>query len=216
MPAPDYIPTSDAEFLAWSTNFFAVLNANLATVGLGAGDVIPLENAKSAYSASVSDAIAKLAVASAAIETKKTSRDDYQPPLRALVRRIQAHPGMTDALRAQLGITVPSQSRARRSPGPEIPGLTLETRPGQVILHFGTDPNNGQRNGKPAWAAGCNLYRKKPGDTEFVLIAFDTASPYVDTVTGPAVSVAYKAAYRGTRDTDEGGLCPEQTVAAGG
>jgi hypothetical protein len=61
-------------------------------------------------------------------------------------------------------------------------------------------------------------------EIEFRLIAFDTvlatdarrgASPYVDTVTGSAVNVSYKAAYRGVRATDIGGSSAEQTIAAG-
>lgn len=207
MPAPDYIPANDAEFLAWSTNFFAVLNANLATVGLVAADVTPVTTAQTSYSTSVGDQLTKQAAMDGAIATKKTRRTAYEPTLRALVKRVQAHPGMTDGLRAQLGITIPASTRTRRSPGPELPGLRLETRPGQVIIHFGT---------KPAWALGCNIYRKKSGEVEFTLIALDTASPYIDTLTGPAITVAYKAAFRGNRDTDEGGFCPEQSVAAGG
>ena len=211
----DYIPTSDAEFLAWSTNFFTVLNANLATVGLTAADVTPHTTAQTAFATAVTDQVAKQAALDGSVATKKTRRSAYATPLRPLVKRIQAHPGMTDALRAQLGITVPTRTKRRRSPGPELPLLRLETRPGQVILHFGTEPGNEQRNGKPAWALGCNLYRKKAGEAEFSLIAFDTSSPYIDTVSGPATDVTYKAAYRGSRDTDEGGFSPEQTVAAG-
>ena len=207
MPATDYVPANDAEFLAWSTNFFAVLNANLATVGLVATDVTPITTAQAAYSTSVGDQVTKQAALDGAIATKKTRRTAYEPPLRALVKRIQAHPGMTDGLRAQLGITVPSKTRRRKSPGPELPLLRLEPRPSQVVVHFEL---------KPAWALGCNIYRKKAGEVDFSLIAFDTATPYIDTITGPAINVSYRAAFRGSRDTDEGGFCPEQTVAAGG
>lgn len=30
----DFIPKHDAEFVAWSANFFTVLNANMAALGL--------------------------------------------------------------------------------------------------------------------------------------------------------------------------------------
>ncbi|MCL6629647.1 MAG: hypothetical protein K6U00_08625, partial [Armatimonadetes bacterium] len=94
--------------------------------------------------------------------------------------------------------------------------LFLETKPGQVIVHFGTDASNELHNGKPSWARGCNIYRKKAGESGFTMIAFDTASPYVDTITGSAVDVTYKVAYRGTKETDIGPMSPEQTIAAGG
>ena len=121
---------------------------------------------------------------------------------------------MTDGIRAQLKITVPT--RTRRGVGSDIPGMVLEMRPGEVIVHFGTDTGNEQQNGKPAWAAGCNIYRKKGTETEYSLIAFDTASPYTDHIPGGAVNVSYKVVYLGVRVTDEGGMSPEQTVAAGG
>ena len=38
---------------------------------------------------------------------------------------------MTDSLRAQLGVTVPTRTRTRRGVGVEIPGLALDPRPGQ-------------------------------------------------------------------------------------
>ena len=46
----DYIDPNDAVFVAWSANFFTVLNANLAAVGLVAGDVTPVSNARDAFS----------------------------------------------------------------------------------------------------------------------------------------------------------------------
>ena len=69
-------------------------------------------------------------------------------------------------------------------------------------------------NGKPAWAKECNIHRKKAGETEWKLFALDTSSPYVDTITGPAISVSYRMAYRGTKETDIGPMSPEQSVAA--
>jgi len=57
----------------------------------------------------------------------------------------------------------------------EVPVMDLELRPGQVIIHFGTMPGNEQRNGKPSWALGCNIYRKMGTETAYSLIAFDTA-----------------------------------------
>ena len=212
----DYIDPNDAVFVAWSANFFTVLNANLAAVGLVAGDVTPVSTARDAFSLAYTDQVAKEAAATAAVALKRTRRTTYVPQLRALVKRVQAHPGMTDALRGQLGVTVPKRTRTRRGVGAEVPGVVLEPKPGQVIIHFGDNPGNEQTNGKPAWAAGCNIYRKKQGETAFTLIAFDTASPYVDHVTGSAVNVAYQVAYRGIRATDEGAPSPEQTVAAGG
>jgi hypothetical protein len=39
---PDYIPAPDAEFHAWQQNFVTYANANLAALGLVAGDMTPI------------------------------------------------------------------------------------------------------------------------------------------------------------------------------
>jgi hypothetical protein len=83
--------------------------------------------------------------------------------------------------------------------------MVLEMQPGQVVVHFGTTPGNELTNGKPDWALGCNIYRKRGAETDFTLIAYDAASPYVDTSTGAAGAVAYRV----------GAVSPAQTVAAG-
>lgn len=211
-----FIPQGDADLQAWLVNFAAVLNGNPAAAGLVAADLTPLTVAQTGFNAAVTDQIAKREAADAAVQTKKTRRTTLEQTLRPLVRRIQAHPATTDALRAGLGVTVPDRTPTRRNVGGEVPALVLELKPGQVVVRFGTSPGDEQKNGKPDWAAGCNIYRKRASDAAFALIAFDTSSPYVDSVTGAAANYSYKVAYRGVRDTDEGAYCPEQTVAAGG
>lgn len=212
----DFLPANDTELQAWLTNFVTVLNANLAAVGLVAADVTPLTTAQTNFNTAVTAQVTAEANFRNAVATKKTRRTQLETTLRPLARRINNHPGMTDGLRGNLRITVPDRVPSRRGVGEDVPGMVLETRPGQVIVHFGTDAGNEQANGKPAWALGCNIYRKRGTETDYSLIAFDTASPYVDTITGTAVNVSYKVAYRGVRATDIGGSSPEQTVAAGG
>lgn len=46
---PDYIPAPDAEFNAWQTNFVAYANANLAGLGLVAGDMTPITAAQTTW-----------------------------------------------------------------------------------------------------------------------------------------------------------------------
>ncbi len=176
----------------------------------------PLTAAQTNFNGAVTAQVAAEAAFRQSVATKKTRRVTLEQTLRPLVRRINNHPGMTDGLRAQLGITVPDRTPSRQNVGSEIPDISLELAPGIVIVHFGTTPGNEQTNGKPAWAHGCNIYRKKQGEADYTLIAFDTASPYVDTLKGAAANYSYQAAYRGVRATDEGGSSPEQTVAAGG
>lgn len=149
------------------------------------------------------------------MEYKKTQRDAHEALIRPMVRRIQNHPRMTNQLRGSLGITIPSSPQIPTGAGNDVPSLFLETKPGQVIVHFGTDASNEQHNGKPGWARGCFIYRKKSSESDFSMIAYDTVSPYVDTVSGSAVDATYWVAHRGTQENDIGPMSAEQTIAAG-
>ena len=213
-----YIPANDAEFANFLTNFLTVLNAgNLPATGLTAPEIVPLTAATTAFDAAVTDKIAKEKAFRAAVGVKDTRRDAVEAILRTLVNRIQVAPGVTDGLRLQLDIPVRGATEGTGdAPRTEVPNVVLEAVPGRVVVHWGTNAANEQLNGKPRWARGANIYRKKTGETQYVLVGFDTASPFVDKVPGAAVTASYKVAYRGTREDDESPFSPEQSVAAGG
>jgi hypothetical protein len=216
-----YIPPNDAEFLAWMNNFITVLNANLATFGLVAADLTPLTNARNDFQTKLGNFQTAETAFRTASEAKKTARNTAEPLFRQMAQRINRHPAMTNALRAQLRLTVP-KPRQHRGVGPEIPGVRLEVDAGRVVVHFGTNPDDETRNGKPDWAIGANIYIKAEDEDEYRLLAFDTASPYVweyrgaPGCRGTACRALTRVAYRGTRERDEGTLSPEETVSVGG
>jgi hypothetical protein len=196
-------------------NFISVLNANLATFGLVAADLTPLTNARNDFQTKLGNFQTAETAFRAASEAKKTSRNTAEPLFRQMAQRINRHPAMTNALRAQLRLTVP-KPRQRRGVGPEIPGVRLEVDAGRVVIHFGTNPDDETRNGKPAWAIGANIYIKAEDEADYRLLAFDTASPYVWEYRGAPKRFSFRVAYRGTRERDEGTLSPEETVSVGG
>ena len=51
----DYIPGGDAAFNAWLDNFVTYATANLAGLGLVAGDLTPITTAQTAWATSLSD-----------------------------------------------------------------------------------------------------------------------------------------------------------------
>jgi hypothetical protein len=217
MPGSDYIPKNDTAFLNWVSSFTAVIIGYFTPLGLTGACTTAIEAAQSDFGAAVGLQSQKQLEAQGAVEAKKAARTALEQAVRPLVRQINNHPGMTNQMRAELGLNVPGGSGGLAfGAGPEVPSMFLETKPGQVIVHFGTDASNEQHNGKPAWARGCMIYRKKANEADFSMIAFDTASPYVDMVPGNAVDVTYKVTYRGTKETNLGPMSPEQTIAAGG
>jgi hypothetical protein len=193
-------------------NFITVLNANLATFGLVAADLTPLTNARNDFQTKLGNFQTAEAAFRAASEAKKTSRNTAEPLFRQMAQRINRHPAMTNERRAQLRLTVP-KPRQRRGVGPEIPGVRLEVDAGRVVIHFGTNPDDERRNGKPDWAIGANIYIKAEDEADYRLLAFDTASPYVWEYRGAPKRFSFRVAYRGTRERDEGTLSPEETVS---
>jgi hypothetical protein len=210
-----YIPPNDAEFLAWMNNFISVLNANLATFGLVAADLTPLTNARNDFQTKLGNFQTAETAFRTVSEAKKTARNTAEPLFRQMAQRINRHLAMTNALRAQLGLTVP-KPRQRRGVGPEIPGVRLEVDAGRVVVHFGTNPDDETRNGKPDWAIGANIYIKAQDEADYRLLAFDTASRYVWEYRGAPKRFSFRVAYRGVRERDEGTLSPEETVSVGG
>ncbi|MCS7311200.1 MAG: hypothetical protein NZ741_13370, partial [Armatimonadetes bacterium] len=176
--ARDYIPLNQKAIVAWMNNFLTVLNANLGTFGLVAADLTPLTNARNDFQTKLSAFQSAETAYRSASEAKKTSRTNAEALFRQMAQRINRHPNMTNALRQQLGLNVP-RPRGRRGVGPEIPGVRLEVDAGRVIIHFGTNPDDETRNGKPEWALGANIYVKAEDELDYRLLAFDTASPYV-------------------------------------
>lgn len=213
--AQGYIPKPDPDFLAWMNNFLTALNANLATFGLVAADLTPLTNARNDFQTKLGNFQSAQIALRTASEAKKDSRENAERLFRQMAQRINRHPNMTDALRAQLGLTVP-KPRKRRGVGPEIPGVRLEVDAGRVFIHFGTNPDDERRNGKPDWAIGANIYIREEGETDYRLLAFDTASPYMWEYRGAPKRFYFRVAYRGRREQDIGTPSPEEAVSVGG
>jgi hypothetical protein len=213
--AGDYVPSGDPAFTAWLYNLVSGVNTYLTELGLTAPDVLPVQTVYSALNTSVTDYGTKKLALTGASNDKKNKRADALEIVRPFVQRIQHAPGMTDQMRGELGLPVRSP-RTTHSIEPDVPNIVLDTLPGQVIVHFGTDPGNERINGRPVWAQGCNIYRRKAGETEFVMLAFQKSSPYVDQITGDGQDYTYIVRYRGTNATDIGAQSLTATVAARG
>ncbi len=213
----DYVSSNDEQFKLWLANFVTVLSAHTAEVGLAPDDLAPIEGVSAAFGAAVTAYQAAKNDLATKSSTKKDFRASAIAVLRPLVRRINNHPGMTNTLRSNLGLPERSDTvRTLATVGSEIPGIFVETAPGSVKVHFGTEPLNERINRKPSWAKGCNIYRKRTGDERYELIAFQSASPYIDRITGPGADYTYVVSYRGTKADEIGNESLEATIAARG
>jgi hypothetical protein len=213
----NYVPANDSELASWLYNLVTGLNDHLEDLGLVEADILPLQTDYTAFSGSVTALGTQRIALDAAMNDKKAKKTAVEATVRPLVQRIQVAPGMTDLIRGELQI--PVRGSAMHTAGampPDVPKIYLETKPGTVWVHFGTDPANEKINGKPAGIKGCNIWRMKAGETKYQLLAFETASPYEDTVDGFGSDYTYVVQYRGTKAKDVGQSSIAGTIAARG
>lgn len=209
-----YIPPNDGAFLAWLNNFLERLDAYAESFGLDDSAWQPLAEARDALQARLTEFQSAAQAYRAASQARRTARRAAEQLARALAQHLQHHPAMTNALRAELGLTIP-RTPVRRRVGVEVPGVRLEVDAGRVLIHFGTNPEDERRNGKPEWAIGANIYIRAEDEAEYRLLAFDTASPYVWEYRGAPKRFYVRVAYRGRREQDVGAPSPEQVVSVG-
>jgi hypothetical protein len=181
---PDFIPASDAEFDTWIHNFTHYVSAHLAELGLVAADLTPITDSVTDWDTAFADQVAALAAAQGASQTKNSVRAALEGLVRPLIKRMQSHPGVTNAHRASMSITVPSTDRTAAAVPESRPVGTIDTS--QRLRHtinFSDESTPGRR-GKPAGVTGCEIWVKigdpAPVDPkELHFVAMDTATPYV-------------------------------------
>jgi hypothetical protein len=128
--------------------------------------------------------VAAQASAQAAREHKDAARDAIEAALRPLVNQIQATPGVTDAQRQALGITVRASARTAVGAPTTRPVVTVDTSQRlQHTISF-VDELTPTSRAKPDGVAGCEIWMKigdaPPADpSELRFLATDTRTPYV-------------------------------------
>ena len=198
MPKKDYIPYSDAEFDEWFRNFTANISAIATPLGIPPATITEVTDAYSAWAVGYKAQQTAKNAHQAATEIKDELRDTSKELVRPLVGMIQAHPGLTDAQRAILGITVPD-----RKPTPASPDYVANLTPplllldwsgrGLVVVHFGVNPGNEKNNAKPPGIFSARIWCRQDGG-EWEYVADDSNSPYVHNfhISKP-VSVEYRS-----------------------
>ena len=76
--AGNYIPRSDTGFQAWVTNFVTYASTNLAGLGIGPGDMIPISTAQTDFDTKMSDNVTAQQAAQSARQAKDASRDTLE------------------------------------------------------------------------------------------------------------------------------------------
>lgn len=192
--ARDYIPRTDAEFDEWLEKFSANINAIAAPLGISPALITAVITAYTnwdlAYDA---HQLAQNAAQSAAL-TKDETRTLAKEAVRPVVGMLQKNPGLTDAQRATLAITVPDTEPTPRGKITDIPYVKLkavgggsievrcqvetdETRPSMhpladgvecryILVPVGEMPPEGHEDAKKTLVSKKALFTIKCGDKQ--------------------------------------------------
>ena len=206
---PSYIPDIEAEKIQWLNNFKNWVQANGTTHGLTALEVSELTTKTSEADTAVAGNIAAQDAAKAATATKNNALGAAVALARDFAQRIQVNPNTTDEDRGNAGLTIRDKEPTAPT-GDEIMAITppllhldFSIRQ-QVTIHWGPNPQDERRNGKPQGVVGCEIQYHRGGlpaaESEWQLLDTDTNSPYVHSLhEDTPTTYAYRARYLGKK-----------------
>jgi hypothetical protein len=206
--AKSYLPERDADVAAWVTNFTTYAAANAAALGLTTTQVEAVESLGNDFDTALAAHNAAQVAAKTAREVKDAGRTALYASIRALVKVIQAHPGVTDAQRQALGITVPKTNKTpvpppTDRPDPDVHEIDELTHTLRIV---NSDTNKAT---KPEGVSGVEVWMKlvpagdpapvNPDELEFA--GFTTTSKFVRDFDGTDAgkTAFYRTRYLSTR-----------------
>ena len=181
----DFIPPADADFNTWFTKLTqtATAPANAAILKLAQNDQTALTGSLSTWNTDYPAHLTTQSAAIAAASTKNLTRATAEGIARPLIAQWQANPAVTDALRAQLGITIAKTTHTAAPVPATRPELNPDTSQRlQITLHF--QDAGATSKAKPAGVRGCQIWEQIGGTAPLDLtgmsyLATDTKTPYV-------------------------------------
>jgi len=204
-----YIPTTEAEQIAWLERFNIFMQANGASYGFTPAELAELDSRVIAAKTAHENCKVLEIAYRAGVQQKKHTLADAIALSRTDVRRLQVAPNMTDAVRVEAEITVSDDTPSTPSPDAieEItpPEIVLDfSKRERVTIHFGPNPGNEKENGKPEGVYAAEIQFHRGGlpehEADWQFLEIDTASPFVHVVHEDVpTTYAYRACWVDTR-----------------
>ena len=153
-----FIPSREADLLAWSQNLYDLLTAidAPASYGITADQVAPFATAQEAFKAAYAAATTPATRTPPSIATKNTAKKAMIASVRPLVAALQVSAAMNDAKRRTLEIPVRDREPSPVPPPTQMPRLTVTSVTGRV-LNLDIRDEEGKKQKAPG-ATGLWLY----------------------------------------------------------
>ena len=157
MGTKDFLPTKDAELLAWSSNFSSLISSGAAGYGLLPAQATAYAALHSAFASALETATEPSTRTRGTVAAKDAARTPLKAEARELARIVNAFPSITNTQRINLGLNPRTGQVSPINPPTEAPVLEVVSANGRTLkvrLHAqGSD-----RRGKPANVAGATLF----------------------------------------------------------
>jgi len=178
------IPETDSEFNNWAKIFKDYIVANFAALGLTLLNSTDLVAAFLLWQTKYNAKLAAEAALDGAVQLKISSKSALVEMIREFTKIIQANPAVTKSQKAELGITVPKDSRTAAPVPSTRPMADVDNKQRlQHTINF-FDEGSGKSKAKPQGVRGCEIWIKIGGTApldaaELKYLATDTKTPYV-------------------------------------
>ncbi len=200
-----YLPSNDAQYAAWLTNFHTVAAANATELGLGTGDLLAIQTSLTNINAAIANDTAARAASKAATQTKKETRRGSNDIVRGYARSIQADSDVSDGLRTALGLPVHKQPAGPVTPVQPAALVATPVATGVNILKW--------KHGGNAPGAVYVVEASTPGVGAWTLVGVSTKTRFDHEGVTPGQPLMYRVwAQRG----DMQSVASNQAIVYGG
>ena len=202
----DYIPAKDGDLRTWLNNFSAACQARAGVLGLDPAELAEIADAAELFGDALELRAQLAAQAKGASAGKQNQRNASIQTARRFAQEFQKNPAVTDALRGELGLSIPGENPAPLRP--QVPtfltAMAFSNGNHQLSWH-----RNGNVNGTQfiieAQYGNAGLW-------EFVDVVTRTDYVHVDQIPGEMITYRVFA----KRVNQRSGHSNEATVYAGG
>jgi hypothetical protein len=153
----DFLPSKDADLLAWSANYSALLTSEAASIGILPAQATAYAALHTAFAAALETATEPSTRTRSAVAAKDAAKAPLKAMARDLARIINAFPGITNAQRIDLGLNPRSGEASPINPPGESPVMEVVSANGRTLkvrLHA----LGSERRGKPEGVDGATVF----------------------------------------------------------